>query len=282
MLRAGTPLSCGFSFVLCAVVLASVGSAQTAAPIPDPATLLREVREHQRQLDKTRENYTWRESVVVRMLDKNGKAKKTQSEDDYIFFVNTHEITRQVGKDGKPLSPDEQKKEDDHVAKAVDKAEKTPPGESVDKNTVSVTQVLGLMKTSNPRRETIDGRSAIAFDFVGDPHAQTHGVAENASKKISGTVWVDEQGREVRRLIARFDDNFHLGFGLFSVGKGSNFTFDQKLVNGELWLPVSAEAHIVAHAIGVLSYRADVNVTDTNYQRFHAQAVQTPGVQLVK
>jgi hypothetical protein len=272
----------GFSFLLCTVALASAGGAQTSTPIPDPATLLREVREHQRLLDKTRENYTWREDVVVRMLDKEGNVKKTQSEEDYIFFVNTHEITRQVGKDGKPLTPDEQKKEDDHVAKAVDKAEKTPPGESVDKNTVSVTQVLGMMKTSNPRRETMDGRSAIAFDFVGDPHAQTHGVAENASKKISGTVWVDEQGREVRRLIARFDDNFHLGFGLFSVGKGSNFTFDQKLVNGELWLPVSAEAHIVAHAIGVLSYRADVNVTDTNYQRFHAQAVQTPGVQVVK
>lgn len=253
-----------------------------SAPIPDPATLLRQVREHQRLLDKTRENYTWRESVVIRMLDKNGNVKKTQSETDYIFFVNTHEIRRRVEKDGKPLTPDEQKKEEDRVAKAVDKAEKTPPGESLDKNTVSITQVLSMMKASNPRREMVDGRSAIAFDFVGDPHAKTHGVAEDASKKISGTVWVDEQNREVRRLIARFDDNFHLGFGLFSVGKGSNFTFDQKLVNGELWLPVSAEAHVVAHAIGFISYRADVNVADANYQRFHAAASQTPAVRVLK
>jgi hypothetical protein len=270
------------SFFLCAILCAVAAMAQAVTPLPDPATLLRQVREHQRLLDKTRENYTWRESVVIRRLDKNGSVKKTESEADYIFFVNTHEIRRRVEKDGKPLTPDEQKKEEDRVAKAIDKAEKTPPGESVDKNTVSITQVLSIMKASSTRREVIDGRSAIAFDFDGDPHAKTHGIAEDASKKISGTVWVDEKDREVRRLIAHFDDNFHVGFGLFSVGKGSNFTFDQKLVNGELWLPVSAEAHVVAHAIGFIGYRADVNVIDANYQRFHASASQTPAVRVTK
>lgn len=263
--------------------------AQTAAPIhsavapvPDAGTLLQQVAAHQRQMDKTRENYTWRESVVTRMLDKNGNVKKTESEEDNIFFVNTHEIDRTVKKNGKDLTPEEDKKEQYRVMKEVEKAQKTPPGDSVDKDTVSITRILSIMKVSHPRRETIDGRSAIAFDFTGDPHAKTHGVAEDASKKISGTMWVDEQDREVRRMIARFDDNFHLGFGLFSVGKGSNFTFNQKLVNGELWLPVDAQAHVVAHAIGVIGYRADVDITDTNYQRFHAEAQQAPGVSVVQ
>jgi hypothetical protein len=252
-----------------------------AAPIPDVATLLQQVAEHQRQIDQTRENYTWNEAVVIHMLDKNGNVKKTESEEDEIFFVNTHEIDRMVKKNGKDLTPDEQTKEQDRVMKEIDKAQKTAPGQFIDKNTVSITQILSIMKASNPRREMIDGRSAIAFDFTGDPHAKTHGIAEDASKKISGTIWVDEQDREVRRLIARFDDNFHLGFGLFSVGKGSNFTFDQKLVNDELWLPVDARAHVMAHAIGVIGYRADVSVTDSNYQRFHARAEQEPGAKTV-
>ena len=255
--------------------------AQQAAPLPDAPTLLEQVAEHQRQLDATRENYTWNESVVIRMLDKKGNVKKTESEERNIFFVNSHEIDRTVKKDGKDLTPEEQKKEEDHVMKEVEKAQKTPPGQSIDKNVVSITKVLSMMKVSSPRRETIDGRSAIAFDFTGDPHAKTHGMAEDASKKISGTLWVDEQDREVRRMIARFDDNFHLGFGLFSVGKGSNFTFNQKLVNNELWLPVDAEGHVMAHAIGIIGYRADINVTDTNYQRFHAQAQQMPGAKVV-
>ena len=263
------------------LLFAAVCAAQQDPPLPDVPTLLKQVAAHQREIDETRENYTWNETVVTRMLDKNGNAKKTESEENNVFFVNAHEIDRTVKKNGKDLSHDEEKKEQERVAKAVEKAQKTPPGQSLDKDTVSITQVLSIMKVSTPRREMIDGRSAIAFDFIGDPHAKTHGIAEDASKKISGTIWIDEQDREVRRLIARFDDNFHLGFGLFSVGKGSNFTFDQKLVNNELWLPVSADAHVMGHAIGLIGYRADVNVTDTNYQRFHAQAEQVPGAKVV-
>jgi hypothetical protein len=270
------------ALILFGVALACEGQNPTAnqPSIPDAATLMKQVEDHQRKLDQTRENYTYREIVVIHQLDKNGKLKKTESEEDEVFFVNTHEIDRKVKKDGKDLSADEQKKEMEHITKEVDKAQKTPPGKSLDKNEVSISKLLTIMKVSNPRRENLDGRSTFAFDFVGDPHAQTHGMAEDASKKLAGTIWIDEQDREVRRLIARFDDNFHLGFGLFSVGKGSNFTFDQKLVNIELWLPTTGQAHIVAHAIGVIGYRADISVTDDQYQVFHAEAQQQPGAKL--
>ncbi|HTY85487.1 MAG TPA: hypothetical protein VMB19_14790 [Silvibacterium sp.] len=272
------------TLILCSAALtcSSQNTPANQGPIPDPATLMKQVEDHQRKLDQTRENYTYREITVIHELDKNGNVKKTQSEEDDVFFVNSHEIDRKVKKDGKDLSSDEQKKEQERVMKEVDKAQKTPPGQSTDKNDVSISKLLTIMKVSNPRREVLDGRSTFAFDFIGDPHAQTHGMAENASKKLAGTIWIDEQDREVRRLIARFDDNFHLGFGLFSVGKGSNFTFDQKLVNNQLWLPTSGQAHVVAHAIGIIGYRADISMTDDQYQVFHAEAQQQSGAKLAE
>jgi hypothetical protein len=262
-------------------IAASGGFAQQT-PIPDVPTLMKQVQDHQRKMDETRENYTYRESIVTHELNKDGSLKKTESEENEVFYVNTHEIDRQVKKDGRDLSSDEEKKEQGRVMKAVQKAQNTPPGQSTDKNTVSVSQLLGIMKVSNPRREVLDGRSTIAFDFIGDPHAKTHGIAEDAAKKLSGTLWVDEQDREVRRMVARFDDNFHLGFGLFSVGKGSNFTFDQKLINNELWLPTAGQAHLVAHAIGFIGYRADIAVSDRDYQKFHAEAQQQTGAKLTQ
>lgn len=252
------------------------------APIPDVPTLMKQVEEHQHKMDETRENYTYQETVVTHELDKNGQVKKVESEENNVFYVNTHEIHSKVKKNGKELSPDEQKKEQDHVMKEVEKAQKTPPGQSPDHDTVSVSRLLAIMKVSNPRREQLDNRSVIVFDFTGDPHAKTHGMAENASKKLSGTIWIDEKDREVRRLVARFDDNFRLGFGIFSVGKGSNFTFNQKLVNNELWLPIDGQAHIVAHAVGVFGYRADINVTDSDYKKFHAEAQQAGATKVVE
>lgn len=250
-----------------------------SGPLPDVPTLMQQVEDHQRKLDQTRENYTYREITETHELDKNGNVKKSETEEDDIFFVNTHEIDRTVKKNGKELSEGEQKKEQERVMKAVEKAQKTPAGEATEKNAVSISRLLSIMKVSRPRREMLDGRSTITFDFTGDPHAKTHGMAEDASKKLSGTLWIDEQDREVRKMIAHFDDNFHLGFGLFSVGKGSNFTFDQKLVNNELWLPTDAQAHVVAHAIGVIGFRADINVIDKDYQRFHAEALQQPNAE---
>jgi len=269
-------------FLILPIVMSGVTFAQAMQPpLPDVPTLMKQVEEHQHKLDQIRENYTYHETIITHELDKKGNIKKDESEENNVFFVNGHEINQRIKKNGKELSADEQKKEQEHVQKEVEKASKTPPGQSLDKDEVSVTRLLQIMKVSNPRREQMDNRSVIAFDFVGDPHAKTHGIAEDASKKLSGTIWVDENDREVRRMIARFDDNFHLGFGLFSVGKGSTFTFDQKLVNNELWLPTSAQAHVIAHAIGVIGWRGDIAVTDNDYQKFHADAQQQPGATVV-
>src|SRR5215470_2825520 len=263
--------------------IATISFAQsTLQPLPDVPTLMKEVEAHQHKLDEVRENYTFHETVITHELDKNGRIKKNSSDENNVFFVNGHRIDRKVKKNGKELDADEQKKEQKRIEKEVEKASKTPPGESLDKDQVSVSRLLTIMKLSNPRREQMDGRNVIAFDFVGDPHAKTHGMAEDLSKKLSGTMWVDEKDREIRRMIASFDDNFHLGFGLFSIGKGSTFTFDQKLVNNELWLPTGANAHVVAHAIGIIGWRGDITMTDNDYQKFHTDAAQQPGVTLTK
>lgn len=245
------------------------------APVPDAATLLHEVVAHQRQMDSVRENYTYREVIVTHLLDKHGKATKTTTETDDVFFVNTHEIDRLVAKDGHPLDAGERSKEQKRVDKTIADAEKTPPGQSPDHNTVSVSRLLSIMTLTKPRRVMENGRSTLVFDFIGNRHAHTHGMAENASKKLSGTIWIDEQDRDVLRLEAHFDANFRMGWGLASVAKGSTFTFTQRRVHGALWLPSGTQIHLVAHAIGFLTYRAEVTVTDSNYQVFHVGTQQT-------
>ena len=58
--------------------------------LPDAATMLREVEAHQKQLDKMRENYTFRAVQTTRQLDSSGNTKKTETEEHEVFFVNGH------------------------------------------------------------------------------------------------------------------------------------------------------------------------------------------------
>jgi hypothetical protein len=278
------PAGCALVFLLIPMVACPQSSAPapTAAPIPDVPTLMQQVRDHQHQLESVKENYTFRELEVGQHLNKDGSVKNTESEESEVFYVNTHEVRRQVRKDGKDLDAGQQKKEQDRVMKAIEKAQQTPPGQAPNGEVViSVSHILAMVKVSSPRRETVDGRPTIAFDFTGDAHAKAHGVAEEAARKMSGTVWVDEKDRQVRRLVARLDDNLHIGFGLVSLSKGSHLVFDQKLVNNELWLPTSADVSVTAHAFGVIGGRADIRVTDSDYKKFHAEAQQQPGATLV-
>jgi hypothetical protein len=272
------------SLALAVLLAPPAARAQTPAPapLPDVPTLIAQVLDHQRQMESVQENYTFHELQLDHTLNKDGSVKKTESEEDDVFFVNSHEVHRQIKKDGKDLDAGQQKKEQDRVMKAVEKAQKTPPGQSPNGEVViSVSHILAMVKVSSPRRELLDGRPTIAFDFAGDPHAKAHGIAEEAARRMSGTVWIDEKDRQVRRMIARLDDNLHVGFGLFSLSKGSNLVFDQKLINNELWLPTSADVNVTAHAFGVIGGRSAIHVTDDDYQKFHAEAQQQPGATVV-
>jgi hypothetical protein len=176
--------------------------------------------------------------------------KKTETEENEDFFVNSHVIERTVKKDGKPLDGHDEQKETERVTKLVEKAEKTPPGEPLEGPVVSISRVLEIMDVRNPRRESFRGRPTIVFDFVGRKDAKTHGLAEDASKKLQGTLWVDEADRQVAHMEVSFDDNFQsCGRPVRHVQKGSNFRFDQAPVNGELWLPTGAEATMQARLL---------------------------------
>jgi hypothetical protein len=251
------------------------GQEPAKAPLPEIHQLLREVMDHQKQLDKVREAYTYTSVETTQDIDSSGQVKKTETQEFEEFFVNGHLIRRMVKKDGKPLSENDQQKETERVTKLVEKAEKTPSGQPLDSQSISVSRVLEIMDERNPRRETYRGRPAIVFDFVGRKDAKTHGLAEDASKKLQGSVWIDEADRQVAHLEVTFNDTFRDAGGLFaSIEKGSNFHFDQAPVNGEIWLPTGGEGSVQARVLLLKNYRQRFAEHDYDYKRFRVEAQQ--------
>ena len=255
--------------------------ATSPQPIPNAAILLRQVVAHQHQVNKLRENYTYRETEVIRRLNSHGHLESTKTLTYNVFFVHTHEIDVLTSKNGHPLSPRKRRKQQKRLQRAIALARKTPPGQSPGQPTVTISQLLAIMRLSHPRRILLDGRPTLVFHFTGRRHARAHGKAEKTLRKLTGSIWIDEKDREVRRLDAHFDANLHMGWGLVSVDKGSTFTFTQRPMHGGLWLPASTQIHLVAHALGFFGYRANIIITCSHYQVFHASAKQIPGAHVV-
>ena len=98
-------------------------------------------------------------------------------------------------------------------------------------------------------------------------------MAENALKKLSGTVWIDEDGREVVRMEARFDEAFKVGGGLFaSVQKGSSFIFEQALVNNDVWLPTFADVNVAARLLLFKGIREHSAIQFSDYRKFRVDS----------
>jgi hypothetical protein len=251
----------------------AAGQQPAQAPLPDIRQLMREVQEHQKKLDQIRENYTYTSYQVVQDIDANGQVTKTESSEYEDFFVSGHVIERKVKSNDKPLDEHEQQKETERVTKLVEKAEKTPRGQALEGPSISISRVLEIMDVSNERRELYRNDPTIVFDFVGRKDVKTHGLAEDASKKLQGTLWINEADRQVAHLEVRFDDNFRMVGGILAtVQKGSSFRFDQSKVNGEIWLPTGAEGTVQARLLLFKNLRQHFRERDYDYQRFKVEA----------
>jgi outer membrane lipoprotein-sorting protein len=270
----------GLAVLLGCSALAVAARPAAAQALPSLQALVASVQANQNTLDKTRESYTYRELQVMQELDGSGAVKKRKSREYYVFYVHGHPVQHLVSEDGKPLTGKDAAKEQAHLQYKVQQAQNTPPGDPLNaKHSVTIARMLTLDHFTNERRVEIDDRPTIALDFLGDRSASTHGIAEDAVKHLSGTVWIDERDHEVRRVKATLDSPMRLELGLVSLSQGSTFTFDQKLINNEVWLPTGATVRIEAHAAFFLRYHLLVTVTDDHYQRFHTSAEQQRAVQ---
>ena len=260
--------------VLTAIVLTwiiapgAVSAATAPAPLPDVPTLLRSVEANQTELDRAREEYTFRQQQRLTFYDKHGKQQRTEQRDSNVFYVHGQPIETLTSKDGKPLSAGALKKEQDRATKEAVKYAAQPYGQH-DKDEVSVSRLLAITRLSNPRRVMEGGRPVIAVDFTGDPHAKTHGRNEDAVKKVRGTVWIDEAAREVTRMNATFDEPMRIGFGLFAtVDAGSNFSFEQALIHDEAWLPTRIDARFDGKAALFVGFHVELSMRFDQYRKF--------------
>ena len=234
---------------------------------------MKDLEANQSRMDDIRENYTYRETTQTDEVDKAGRVKKSSSEEHELFFVNGHRIRRLTKKDGKTLRAGDEKDEQNRVKRLAEKYAAGPKGNGGRRRdsdvSVSIRSLLEVMRITNPRRVTINGRDTIAYDFTGDRKAKASGMSQNIARKLTGTVWIDERDRQVARLEARFDDNFRIAGGLFvNVQKGTAITAEQTPVGGGLWMPSNSEMHLAARAFLVDSIRQDMHIKDFDFQRF--------------
>jgi len=256
-------------------------------PLPEIDTLIKQAEAHRDAAQKAARDYIYREEFTEQDLDSHGAVKKTTSEEREIFWINGVYINRLLARDGKPVSGDELKKQneriDQRIAEAKQRDAEKAAGETPKKkgNTYSLTyellQQLGTF--SNPRRVQMHGRDCIAIDYAGNPKAKAHNILEEIVRDVDGTLWFDEQEHALARAEGHFVNDFKVGVGLLAdVRKGATFYEEWTPVIGEVWLPASNGGRGSARVALFFNQYGVVETRYSDYRKFKASSTILPGV----
>ena len=256
--------------------------------LPDLKALFKEIDDNQKAIDKIKENYAGSQSEEETEFEGDGRVKKRESNDYTFFYLNGEEVTTRVKKDGKLLSAEEQKKENEKTQKRIAelqkretkkeaKAEKAKEeGKSDEKDEPGIEVFLRACQFVNPRRERFRGQDVLVFDFEPNPEFKAHKMVEKIAEKLAGVVWIDEKAHDVARLEAYFTGDMKIVGGLLAnLEKGTSFVFEQAFVNNEVWLPTYMEAHVGVRFLLVKGIKASVVTRYWDYKKFNVETLST-------
>ena len=219
---------------------------------------------------------------------------KKQVNEYTFFYLNGDEITTPVKKDGKPLSDEEQKKENEKTRKRIEQEQKKEKKEeqkeakqekakeegkeSKNNEDPGIEIFLRVCQFVNPRRERFRGQDVLVFDFEPNPEYKPKNFVEHVVKELAGVVWIDEKAHDVVRLEAYFVGDVRLAAGvLANVQKGTSFVFEQAFINNEVWLPTYLEAHVGVRLLLVKGFKVNVTTRYSDYKRFNVETLNTIG-----
>lgn len=263
-------------------------------PLPDIPTLLKELQANQERIEDILENYAYTQTNTTRELGKDGVLREKESKIFQISFYKGNRIRRLVAINGKPLSTDEQAKEDKNIEKriadfenqAARKQAKIAKQEAAgeknvreeDEKRVSIAELLTASNLVNARRERFRGRDVIVFDFEPNLNFDFKNVKSFLKffGKMAGVIWVDAEDKQIARLEAVLADNFKIGGGvLANLQKGGGLTFENERINDEVWLPSSADINLSIKILMVKGITVNQVAKYSDYHKFNTEVKES-------
>ncbi len=218
-----------------------------AARAQDPVELVRRSIS-QDQLDWVRmQDYTWQARSLERHFDSHGKVASTKREAWETLILDGQPMRRDLERDGKPLSPEEQraeqKKFDRETANLsketpADKQRRTAEAEKRRKREFAfLSEIPNLYDLKLEGEATVDGRAVWVVSGAPRPGAVAKSRDAKVLLKVRGRLWIDKATYQWAKVEAETTGTISWGLFLARLDPGAKLVFEQAEVNSELWLP---------------------------------------------
>ena len=214
-------------------------------PLPDPGQLKQRAIANMKKSEEALERY----SCIVREqndeLDGDGQVKKHESRRMERFFVNGVQINHVLARNGKELTGEDAKKEQERVDKEVKKySDPKEVSKRQDRAEKQFDMFLRAQRFTNGRRETRNGRSTVVYDLTGDPGFHPRNLEERFAQAVTGRLWMDEEAGTPVELRIGTTRDVKIGGGLLAnLHKGFALHLTQQHQPEGVWLTKSVDGN---------------------------------------
>ncbi len=224
----------------------------------DITALLREVGKNQDELENRVAEYAFKQTETDREISDKGELKKQTIKVYEVYpLPNREPVEKLISENGVPLSAERAAKEDRRVQEEFAKAERDKEKDEKkvaqrraerEKKQAEGTEISPFLKACefiSPRRESLDGRETIVFDFRPRLGFKPSNREESLIAKLIGVVWIDPVDKQIIRLEARLAEGFKMAGGLLvSLKPGAALVIEQTRMVQGVWLPKFAQLNL--------------------------------------
>jgi hypothetical protein len=227
-------------------------------------------------------DYTWIAHETERNLDSKGavKSEKKETWETLVLYGQPHR--RMLERDGKPLPPDEQRKEQAKLDKVAAKLEHETPEQQQrrvteyekrrEKDREFLREVTDLYDFHLEGDEQVDGHAAWVISATPKPGYKPKRGDAKPLLKIRGKIWIDKAEYQWVRLEAETTDTISYGLFIARLNPGAKLVFEQTRVNDEIWLP-KRESVSGSGRLGLLKRIAmQQELVWSNYRKFQVES----------
>jgi hypothetical protein len=224
----------------------------------DVAALWREVIANQDEIDNRVAEYAFRQTETDREINDKGVLKKETVKVYEVYpLPNREPVQKLISENGVPLSAERAAKEDKRVQEEFAKAEREKEKDEKkvaqrraerEKKKAEGAEISPFLKVCDfvsPRREVLEGRETIVFDFRPRAGFKPKTREESLIAKLVGVVWIDPVDKQIIRLEARLAEGFKMAGGLLvSLKPGAALVIEQTRMAQGVWLPKFAQINL--------------------------------------
>jgi len=192
-------------------------------------------------------DYTWIARETERSLDGSGRVKSESSSEWETVVVYGEPHRRMLKRDNAPLSPDQQRREQEKLDKAVAKLERETPEQRErraakeekerEEDRKFLREIPDLYDFHLDGEQKIDGLDTWMITATPKPGYRVKRGDAAPLLKIRGKLWIDKAEYQWVRVEAETTATISWGLFLARLHPGAKLVFEQTRVNDEIWLP---------------------------------------------